>query len=132
MNLLLKKYVIVLIVTFIDLRAKGTVAFFERQGIPEELVKAVAGDSFDDFDIREAVGRLISFSFLQRQNSGDDEASSYELHRLVQLVTVLSLGMYCFISAVRYVVNEIIIFGTNVSCLNDDFLSSPFKDKFFP
>ena len=68
--------------------------FFERQGIPEELLYAVAGDDLDEFDIANAIGRLISFSFLQRQNSDKPEDIAFELHRLVQMTTVLSLGMY--------------------------------------
>jgi hypothetical protein len=55
-------------------------------------VEAVAGDGFDQFDVAEAVGRLIAFSFLQRQNSNGQEPATYELHPLVQLVTTLSFG----------------------------------------
>jgi len=43
-----------------------TIVFFDKQGIPEDLLEAVAGDDFDKFDISHAVGRLIAFSFLQR------------------------------------------------------------------
>lgn len=74
--------------------AIGTAVLFERQGIPEDLLKAIAGDDFDEFDLSQALGRFIAFSFVHRQMLDNGEPASYDMHRLVQLRTMLSLGMY--------------------------------------
>ncbi|KAH0558567.1 hypothetical protein GP486_004774, partial [Trichoglossum hirsutum] len=68
-----------------------TIAFFDNQGIPSELIHAAAGAGVEEYDIRIAVNRLRDFSFLQIRIALGQVLPSYELHRLVQLATRRSL-----------------------------------------
>src|SRR5205809_4145550 len=68
-----------------------TIAFFDNQGIPFELLCAAAGGADED-DVVMAASRLKEFSFLQVQSTVDKDQPSYEIHRLVQLATRRSLS----------------------------------------
>ncbi|KAI9762477.1 MAG: hypothetical protein M1840_001237 [Geoglossum simile] len=68
-----------------------TIAFFDNQGIPFELIRAAAGAGVKEYDIVIAVSRLRDFSFLQTRIALGQVLPSYESHRLVQLATRRSL-----------------------------------------
>ncbi|CUS15403.1 unnamed protein product, partial [Tuber aestivum] len=60
------------------------IAFFDRQNIPEELLRESGVEGVDDpVEFRQAVGKLSGFS-LVTATKGEDK-TFYELHRLVQL-----------------------------------------------
>ena len=65
----------------------NTVAFFDNQGLPFELLQASAGLDVSEDDVLLAAGRLAEYSFLQVQRAEDEALPTYEQHRLVQLAT---------------------------------------------
>ncbi|KAI9847445.1 MAG: hypothetical protein M1838_000864 [Thelocarpon superellum] len=75
-----------------------TIVFFDRQGIPFELLRAAAGLELDDDDddndedeALQAATRLKEFSFLKVMAQELGDMPQYELHPLVQKATRLSL-----------------------------------------
>ncbi|KAL5346213.1 hypothetical protein ACLOAV_008480 [Pseudogymnoascus australis] len=68
-------------------RVLNTIAYLDNQGLPFEVLSAAAGDGFDDDEVREAAGRLVDYSFLQAQITGEATHPTYQEHRLVQLAT---------------------------------------------
>ena len=65
----------------------NTIAFFDNQGLPFELLKAAAGPTFNEDEVLLAAGRLIDYSFLQVQRIVDEGLPDYQQHRLVNLAT---------------------------------------------
>ena len=74
-------------------RILRTIAFFDNQGIPFELIREAAAsgssqslENLSEISILQTTGRLVQYSFLQRQQkvSGEDRPT-YEQHRLLQL-----------------------------------------------
>ncbi|CUS09501.1 unnamed protein product, partial [Tuber aestivum] len=60
------------------------IAFFDRQNIPEELLRQSGLEGIDDQILfREAIGKLLGFSLVTAITHEDK--TFYELHRLVQL-----------------------------------------------
>ncbi|CUS06642.1 unnamed protein product, partial [Tuber aestivum] len=59
------------------------IAFFDRQNIPEELLRQSGLEGIDDqIQFREAIGKLLGFSLVTAITHEDK--TFYELHRLVQ------------------------------------------------
>lgn len=71
----------------------NTIAFFDNQGLPLELLQAAAGPEFNEDQVLLAAARLIEYSFLQAQRTVDEELPVYEQHRLVQLAARRALNM---------------------------------------
>jgi tetratricopeptide (TPR) repeat protein len=69
-----------------------TIAFFDNQGLPFELLHASAGEDMSEDEAPLAAGRLAQYSFLRIERIGDDGLPTYEQHRLVQLATRQSLN----------------------------------------
>jgi hypothetical protein len=65
----------------------NTIAFFDNQGLPFQLLKAAAGPNTGKDDVLLAAGRLVEYSFLQFQRMVEEDLPTYEQHRLVQLAT---------------------------------------------
>ncbi|CUS09504.1 unnamed protein product [Tuber aestivum] len=60
------------------------IAFFDRQNIPEELLRQSGLEGIDDqIQFREATGKLVGFSLVTA--IAHEDTTFYELHRLVQL-----------------------------------------------
>ncbi|CUS12762.1 unnamed protein product, partial [Tuber aestivum] len=60
------------------------IAFFDRQNIPEELLRQSGLEGIDDqIQFREAIGKLLGFSLVTA--IAHEDTTFYELHRLVQL-----------------------------------------------
>ena len=68
-------------------RIMYTIAFFDNQGVPFELVQEAAGPGVDEDDALEAVTRLTEFSFLQLRITDADSLRKYDMHKLVQTAT---------------------------------------------
>ncbi len=74
-------------------RILKTIAFFDNQGIPFELIReAATSENSQNFEnvseirILQTIGRLLQYSFLQRQqNVSEEDRPTYEQHRLLQL-----------------------------------------------
>jgi len=74
-------------------RILKTIAFFDNQGIPFELVREAAASESDqssetlsDISILQIAGRLMEYSFFQCQQSlSEEDRPTYEQHRLLQL-----------------------------------------------
>jgi tetratricopeptide (TPR) repeat protein len=69
----------------------NTIAFFDNQEIPFELVRLAAGPDFKADGVLMAAGRLIEYSFLQIKQ-GDEDLQGYEQHRLVNLAVRIGLS----------------------------------------
>ncbi|KFY59487.1 hypothetical protein V497_04256 [Pseudogymnoascus sp. VKM F-4516 (FW-969)] len=69
----------------------NTIAYLDNQGLPFEVLSAAAGDGFKEYEIPQAIGRLLQYSFLQAQITAEEASSVYQEHRLVQLATRQSL-----------------------------------------
>jgi tetratricopeptide (TPR) repeat protein len=74
-------------------RILKTIAFFDNQGIPFELIREAAAsessqslENLSEISILQTTGRLAQYSFLQRQQKASEEDHpTYEQHRLLQL-----------------------------------------------
>lgn len=65
----------------------NTIAFFDNQGLPFELLAAAAGPEWSEEEVLLAAGRLAEYSFLQIQKQDDEELPIYTQHRLIPLAT---------------------------------------------
>jgi tetratricopeptide (TPR) repeat protein len=68
-----------------------TAAFWDNQGLSFELLHAALGPDADEDNVTEAIGRMESFSFLQRRRTENQSSPIYDMHRLVQLAIRNSL-----------------------------------------
>jgi tetratricopeptide (TPR) repeat protein len=74
-------------------RILRTIAFFDNQGIPFELIREAAAsessqslENPSEISILQTTGRLEQYSFLQRQQKvSEEDRPTYEQHRLLQL-----------------------------------------------
>ncbi|TGO31373.1 hypothetical protein BPAE_0001g00010 [Botrytis paeoniae] len=73
-------------------RILNIITFFNNKGIPFELIKAAAGATYSDHEVRLAASRLSDYSLIQAQRALDEDLPTYEQHRLVQLATRRSLS----------------------------------------
>ena len=71
----------------------NTIAFFDNQGLPFELIRAAASPEYDEDQVLSAASRLIEYSFLQAQRTVDEGLPVYEQHRLVQLAARRALNV---------------------------------------
>ena len=67
------------------------ISFFDNKGLLFELVRAAAGQIYEDDEILLAAGRLTDYSFFHLHKAVNEDLPTYEQHRLVQLATRRSL-----------------------------------------
>ena len=63
----------------------NTIAFFDNQEIPFEMLKHSASPEYKADEIMAAAGRLMDYSFLQALKGADEDLKAYEQHSLVSL-----------------------------------------------
>ncbi|KAG0650465.1 Kinesin light chain [Hyphodiscus hymeniophilus] len=70
----------------------NTIAFFDCQEIPFELVKLAAGPEFTADGVLINAARLMDYSFLQALKQPDEDLHTYDQHRLVSLAVRQNLS----------------------------------------
>jgi tetratricopeptide (TPR) repeat protein len=73
-------------------RILNTIAFFDNQNVPFELLSAAAGAAYSEDQVLLAAARLVEYSFLQRQKAITNKLPVYGQHRLVQLAARKALA----------------------------------------
>lgn len=58
-------------------RVLNTIAYLDNQGLLFEVLSAAAGDGFEEDEVLEAAGRLVDYSFLQAQITGEATHLTY-------------------------------------------------------
>ncbi|RFU30133.1 hypothetical protein B7463_g6191, partial [Scytalidium lignicola] len=72
----------------------NTIAFFDSENIPFELIQAAAAPNVTDNDVLLAISRLTEYSFLQAHQTNEAAFPSYSQSRLVQLAIRQALDAY--------------------------------------